>query len=775
MYSKLMPSYLSPRIVAAAACLLAVSLTPVTRAQSYTAVTVPSSYAAVKLNNKGQLFVEITTALGPKTKNHAGIWTAGKIVSLPAPHGKTSVRIADFNDAGGAVGTCEVAGTCTFRWQGRNVIPLDATFTPVFINNRGDIAGYRGDPFTGVPAILNDGGYTPIPLRGTPKLVGLGAFNDRGVAFYENYAAERFHGATWDGTSLVDLGVHAFPVGMNTSGQVVGTWEDSAIIEHAAVWNHGTLVKLDSKNTVYEIESTAYSINAQGVIVGVASDGTKMWVNQKPVDLDTLVKSALPTGTVFFPRQINDLGQILGLGQDQNGYNARQYLLTPTGVTPPAAPPDFTALPRSYDAPVVLTMSDATPQAVIHYTVDGSAPTDASPTYSAPLVISRTTTVRAAATAPAYGLSDLSSGTYVIAQPTMQSPAVNLGAVAIVHAIGTEFGSLEAPGIDGIGGQIAGDLLGSSLNWNASEFNLLPPDQANGVSDSMIPLPGGSYNTLNILAVGVLGNQLSQSFVISYTDGTSTTQQRNMSDWAHPQNYANESIALQMSYRANSGADLSAGPYALYGYSFDLDPTKVPKWITLPKNPNVVIVGVAMADPVGADRHVNVALVANISAVTTESHALIAGADGHGNAFAGDLLGSSVAWNGSTFAIADQSFKNGVAAATIPLPAGQFHTLKLLGTGVNGAQVSQSFVIHYSDGTSEIKSLSLSDWRTSQAFAGETIAATMAYRIDSGGNEHAGPYHLYGYSLSLDPSRAVQSLSMPAQMNVIILGLTLAP
>ncbi len=50
-----------------------------------------------------------------------------------------------------------------------------------------------------------------------------------------------------------------------------------------------------------------------------------------------------------------------------------------------------------YTSPQTVSITDATMGAVIHYTTDGSTPTVSSPTYSAPFVVSSTSTVRAIA------------------------------------------------------------------------------------------------------------------------------------------------------------------------------------------------------------------------------------------------------------------------------------------------------------------------------------------------------------------------------------------
>jgi beta-glucanase (GH16 family) len=73
------------------------------------------------------------------------------------------------------------------------------------------------------------------------------------------------------------------------------------------------------------------------------------------------------------------------------------------GSMPPpnqaAATPTISTAPAQNGA-VVVTLSDKTKDAVIHYTLDGTAPTSSSPQYFAPFLVASTLTVQAIAVAP---------------------------------------------------------------------------------------------------------------------------------------------------------------------------------------------------------------------------------------------------------------------------------------------------------------------------------------------------------------------------------------
>jgi len=89
-----------------------------------------------------------------------------------------------------------------------------------------------------------------------------------------------------------------------------------------------------------------------------------------------------------------------------------------------AAAPAFSVPAGTYSQPQSVSLSTRTSGAAIHYTTDGSVPTAASPTYSGPIAISRTTTVRAVATAAGMTASTIAGATYTLqaAQPTYAPP-----------------------------------------------------------------------------------------------------------------------------------------------------------------------------------------------------------------------------------------------------------------------------------------------------------------------------------------------------------------
>ena len=140
-------------------------------------------------------------------------------------------------------------------------------------------------------------------------------------------------------------------------------------------------------------------------------------------------------------------------------------------------------------------------------------------------------------------------------------------------------------------------------------FSAAAAGTADAVSSTTIALPAGNFSTMNLLATGVNGNQLNQKFVVTYTDGSTTSFTQSLSDWFTPQNYAGESQASKMAYRVTWSGATQNGPVYLYGYSFAINSAKTVKSLALPQNRNVVVLGVDLnAGPVSGGTPVSVNL-----------------------------------------------------------------------------------------------------------------------------------------------------------------------
>jgi hypothetical protein len=357
---------------------------------------------------------------------------------------------------------------------------------------------------------------------------------------------------------------------------------------------------------------------------------------------------------------------------------------------------------------------------------------------------------------------------------------VNLaGAFNINPGIVTD-GTTFTGGLDGVGFAYSANLLGSSVSFGGTQMNFGPPNAADAVANATVTLPAGQFGSLKMLAAAVNGNQASQTFTVHFSDGTTQSFTQSVSDWAHPQSFAGETTAVNMSYRDQSTGVTQTKSINLYGYVFTLNSSKTVSSITLPATRNVVVLSMTLipgSSGGGTQAQANLGGAFNREGIVTDGTTFTAGLDGGNGAYSSNLLGSTVNFGGATFNPGAANTSNDVSAAsqTITLPSGQFSSLRMLATGVNGNQASQSFVVNFSDGTNSTFTQSLSDWFTPQSFAGESTAVTMAYRDSNTGAKDNRTFLLYGYSFALNNTKTVSSITLPNNANVEVLAITLMP
>jgi hypothetical protein len=263
-----------------------------------------------------------------------------------------------------------------------------------------------------------------------------------------------------------------------------------------------------------------------------------------------------------------------------------------SATLPVAASPTLNPPPGQYSSTQTITLADTTPGASIYYTTNATVPTTGSTLYSGPFTVSTSETVQAIAVASGYQASAVAGGAYLFTGPT----GVSLTSVDDNNAIVNDGSAPLNGGFDHGGHSYSANLLGTSLTWNGEVFNFGPAGVADAVDSKTIPLPAGNYTTLSLLGAAVNGNQPNQTFLVTYTDGTTSTFVQGVSDWFTAHVYPGESLVKTMAYRVSTGGSQQAGPVYVYGYSFALNSAKTVKSLTLPNNANVVILAVDVSN-----------------------------------------------------------------------------------------------------------------------------------------------------------------------------------
>jgi len=188
-------------------------------------------------------------------------------------------------------------------------------------------------------------------------------------------------------------------------------------------------------------------------------------------------------------------------------------------------------------------------------------------------------------------------------------------------------------------------------------------------------------------------------------------------------------------------------------------------------------VTLVVAPPVPGATVVNLAAYYNRAGIYSDGRSFSGGLDTVGFAYSADLLGRARAWNGVSFGFGPSNTLDVVAGAgqTMALPVGQSTTLLMLAAAINGNQNNQSFTVTYTDNSTSTFVQSISDWASPQNYAGESIIATMPYRNSGGGTRDLNTgVNIYGYSLTLNQTKTVKSITLPNNNKVVVLALALA-
>jgi len=127
------------------------------------------------------------------------------------------------------------------------------------------------------------------------------------------------------------------------------------------------------------------------------------------------------------------------------------------------------------------------------------------------------------------------------------------------------------------------------------------------------------------------------------------------------------------------------------------------------------------------------------------------------------------------FRLGPPNVADAVTSKAVDLPAGNFASIRILATAVEGNQDHQIFTVNYSDGTSASFTQTLSDWSGVGHVRGETLAVRVPYRLAGDGSQDSNPFHLFAYSFSLDPTKQVRNVTLPENRNVAVFAITLVP
>jgi hypothetical protein len=177
---------------------------------------------------------------------------------------------------------------------------------------------------------------------------------------------------------------------------------------------------------------------------------------------------------------------------------------------------------------------------------------------------------------------------------------VNLSTVYNLHAIYGDGTTFKTDGLDGAGYAYSSNLLTENRILNGVQFNFGPTNQLNAVHGTGKPigLPTGQFAALHLLATSIYGPVLGQAIAVTYTDGSQSAFTQNLSDWCgcapNTGEQPGEFLAVAMPYRDSGQGSQDRQESYLYGYTFALNRAKTVQSLTLPDNPNVIVLAATL-------------------------------------------------------------------------------------------------------------------------------------------------------------------------------------
>jgi hypothetical protein len=108
---------------------------------------------------------------------------------------------------------------------------------------------------------------------------------------------------------------------------------------------------------------------------------------------------------------------------------------------------------------------------------------------------------------------------------------------------------------------------------------------------------------------------------------------------------------------------------------------------------------------------------------------------------------------------------------TLLLEGGARERIHLLGA-THGGDVATALRLTYTDGTVTTVPVALTDWAAGGGRHGNRVAIDMPHRISSGSGIDGPPVQIFGASVPVDPSRELQSVTLPGDRRFEVFALT---
>ncbi len=244
------------------------------------------------------------------------------------------------------------------------------------------------------------------------------------------------------------------------------------------------------------------------------------------------------------------------------------------GNLPVLTAPTLNPLPGTFTTAQAVTLTES--GATIYYTTDGTTPTTASSVYSAAIPVKVDTTVKAIAVASGYSNSNVASGTYLIAGPTVNVTLTTHDLTNLLAAQPATLFTLTTAGsnkilvdesltyqpIDGFGAAFT-----DSANWLL--YTQAQPTQYTSIMSDLFTRNGNGIG-LSFMRIPMGASDISRS-VYSFDDQTPPNTDATLAGFsiAHDQSYVLP--VIQNAVTLNPNLKLMANPWSPPGWMKSTD------------------------------------------------------------------------------------------------------------------------------------------------------------------------------------------------------------
>lgn len=257
----------------------------------------------------------------------------------------------------------------------------------------------------------------------------------------------------------------------------------------------------NSNNTLTQVAATPVISPAGGTYTAVQSvtitDATAGAAIYYTTD-GTIPSSSSPLYTAPISVASTETIRAIAIAAGDSNSAIASATFTMNIATPTAATPVISPAGGNYSNPQTVTITDATPGAIIYYTTDGSEPTTSSDKYTGSITVAASETITAIASASGYNNSSSASATFTIIAPTYDMGTLTVPSTTYQLQI-TNAASNMVLGIQGQS-QVAGTHVIQESNTASTDsmWHYMPYNQTSGQQN------GSLENMLTHQVLGIL-------------------------------------------------------------------------------------------------------------------------------------------------------------------------------------------------------------------------------------------------------------------------------